>query len=149
MYYFLAKMSKQTIFPVKFQHLVLFTKDLIQSHRWYRKFFDLQFSAQNDKNGSAAMSILSQSMHFVSFGYYHHDLALCSRKGIMPDNTSILNYAMRLNDTTTLNDFITRLEKENITYKKGRLLQSAKTPDGLQAVCFKDPNGYWIEVLGR
>ncbi len=139
----------QKTFPVKLQHLVLFAKDLVISHKWYRKVFDLQFSAQNDPNGSAAMSILKQSMHFFSFGYYHHDIALCSRKGVMPDNTSLVNYAMRLNDTTTLEDFIARLEKENVAYKKGRLLKSAKTPDGLQAVCFKDPSGYWIEVLGR
>jgi len=139
----------QKTFPVKFQHLVLFTKDLIRSHKWYRKVFDLQFSAQNDPNGSAAMSILKQSMHFFSFGYYHHDLALCTREGVMPDNTSIVNYAMRLRDNTTIKDFIARLEKENISYKNDRLLKSAKTPEGLKAVCFKDPNGYWIEVIGK
>lgn len=139
----------QKTFPIKFQHLVIYTKDLIQSHRWYRKLFNLQFSAQNDPDGSAAMSVTSQSMHFFSFGFYHHDLALVSRKGVMPDNTSILNYAMRLRDNVSLSAFTKRLEKENIPYRQGRLLKSAKTPDGLQAVCFKDPNGYWIEVLGR
>ncbi len=142
-------MKIQKTFPTKFQHLVLFTKDLVKSHKWYRRLFNLQFSAQNDPNGSAAMSVLKQSMHFFSFGYYHHDLALCERKGIMPDNTSIVNYAMRLRDNTTLAEFITRLEKENIPYKKERILKSARTPDGLQAVSFKDPNGYWIEVLGK
>jgi len=139
----------QQTFPVKFQHLVLYTKDLIKSHKWYRQLFNLQFSAQNDPNGSAAMSVITQRMHFFSFGYYHHDLALCDRKGVVPDNTSILNYAMRLRDNTTIEDFITRLETEKIPYKKGRLLQSSKIPDGLHAVCFKDPNGYWIEVLGK
>ncbi len=139
----------QKTFPVKFQHLVIYAKDLIQSHKWYRKVFDLQFSAQNDPDGSAAMSVIQQSMHFFSFGHYHHDLAFCSRKGVHPDNTSIVNYAMRLRENTTITDFKNRLEKENIPYRKGRLLKSAKTPDGLQAVCFKDPNGYWIEVLGE
>ena len=139
----------QKTFPVKFQHLVLYTKDLVKSHRWYRKIFDLQFSAQNDQNGSAAMAILNQSMHFFSFGYYHHDIALCTRKGVMPDNTSMVNYAMRLRDTTTIADFISRLEKDNIVYREGRLLKSAKIPDGLQAICFKDPNEYWIEILGK
>lgn len=139
----------QKTFPVKFQHLVLYAKDLIQSHKWYRKVFDLQFSAQNDPGGSAAMSVIQQSMHFFSFGYYHHDLAFCSRKGVHPDNTSIVNYAMRLRENTTITDFIARLEKENIPYRKGRLLKSAKTPEDLQAVCFKDPNGYWIEILGK
>lgn len=139
----------QKTFPLKFQHLVLFTKDLLESHQWYRKLFNLQFSAQNDPDGSAAMSVMTQSMHFFSFGYYHHDLALCARKGIMPDNTSMINYAMRLRDNTTLAEFITRLEKDNIPYRKGRILKSAKIPEGLQALSFKDPNGYWIEIFGK
>ena len=139
----------QKTFPVKFQHLVLFAKDLVQSHKWYRKIFNLQFSAQNDPNGSAAMSVIQQSMHFFSFGYYHHDLALCSRKGVYPDNTSLLNYTMRLRDSVSMEDFMARLKSQNIEYKEGRLLKSAKTPDGLKAVCFKDPNGYWIEVIGK
>jgi len=135
--------------PVKLQHLVLYTKDIVVSHRWYRKLFELQFSAQNDPDGSAAMSIISQSMHFFSFGHYHHDMAFCTRKGIKPDNTSLLNYAVRLNDSTSIEDFIVRLETLNIPYQKGRLLKSAKTPVGLEAISIKDPNGYWIEVLGK
>ncbi len=141
--------TNQKTFPIKFQHLVLYTKDLVQSHRWYRKLFDLQFSAQNDPNGSAAMRLIKQSMHFFSFGHYHHDLALITRKGIQPDNKSLLNYSMRLRETTSMEDFIKRLENQQITYKEGRLLQSAKIPKGERAVSFKDPNGYWIEVLGK
>ena len=139
----------QKTFPVKFQHLVLFTKDLIESHRWYRKLFNLQFSAQNDPNGSAAMSALEQSMHFFSFGFYHHDLALCTRKGIKPDNTSFVNYAMQLKESTTLDNFIKKLAHENIPYRNGRILKSAKIPVGFRAVSFKDPNGYWVEIFGK
>ena len=102
----------QKAFPIKFQHLVLYAKNLFQFPQWYHKVFDLQFSAQNDSNGSVVMSVIQQSMHFFSFGYYHHDLALCSRKGVHPDNSSIVNYAIRLRDNTTMADFITRLEKE-------------------------------------
>lgn len=139
----------QNTFPTKFQHLVLFAKDLVQSHQWYRKVFDLQFSAQNDPDGSAAMNAISQSMHFFSFGYYHHDLALCKRRRVKPDNTSIVNYAMRLRDSTTIADFSARLMEQKVSYKHGRVLKSAKIPDGLQAISFKDPNGYWIEVIGK
>jgi catechol-2,3-dioxygenase len=141
--------NSQKTFPIKFQHLVLYTKDLIQSHRWYRKLFNLQFSAQNDPSGSAAMRLIKQQMHFFSFGHYHHDLALITRKGIQPDNKSMLNYSMRLRDHTSMTTFIKRLKDQHIHYKEGRLLKSAKTPAGLRAVCFKDPNGYWIEVFGK
>lgn len=67
----------------------------------------------------------------------------------MPDNTSMVNYAMRLRDNTIIADFIARLRKKNVSYKNGRLLKSAKIPDGLTAICFKDPNGYRIEVFGK
>lgn len=139
----------QKTLPVKFQHLVLFTKDLVASHKWYRKLFELQFSAKNHPDSSAAMRVMNQTMHFFSFGYYHHDLAFCSRKGVMPDNTSMVNYAMTLRDDTSMSDFIARLEKNGIAYKEGRLLKSAKIPENFKAVHFKDPNGYWIEIFGK
>ncbi|MFK7979990.1 MAG: VOC family protein [Saprospiraceae bacterium] len=139
----------QTIFPVKFQHLVVFVKDLVESHRWYRKLFKLQFSAQNDPNGSAIQAVSNQYMHFFSFGYYHHDMCFVVKPGIIPDNSSMLNYAVRLRDEISIADFIKILDKEKVTNKKGRLLKSAKSPDNLQAVTIKDPNGYWVEVLGK
>ena len=142
-------MNKESTLPVKLQHLVMYTKDLVTSHRWYRNLFNLQFSAQNDPDGSALMSLAEQTMHFFSFGHYHHDLAFASKKGVMPDNTSFLNYTMRLRDHVPMDDFIKRLEQQDITYRRGRLLQSAKTPEGLQAICFKDPNGYWVEIVGK
>jgi len=135
--------------PTKFQHIVIYVKDLVQSHRWYRSVFNLQFSAKNHPDSSAAMKVITQTMHFFSFGYYHHDLALVHRKGITPDNTSLLHYTLRLQDSETIARFTERLDNQNIPYRKGRLLHSAKTPDGLQAVYFEDPNGYWIEVLGK
>lgn len=138
---------KQTL-PVKFQHLVMYTKDLVTCHQWYRNLFKLQFSAQNDPDGSALMSLAAQSMHFFSFGHYHHDLAFAKKKDVTPDNTSFLNFSMRLRGDVSLADFIKRLEDYKVTYKHGRLLQSARTPEGLQAVCFQDPNGYWVEIFG-
>ena len=137
------------IYPAKLQHLVIFTKDLEQSHQWYKRLFGLQFSAKNHPDSSAAMRLIKQTMHFFSFGFYHHDLALVSREGVQPDNTSLLNYAVRLKEGVTLTDFVKRLEEANISYRSGRLLKSANLPEGYQAVCFKDPNGYWIEILGK
>jgi len=135
--------------PVKLQHLVLYVKDIMVSHNWYRNLFGLQFSAQNDPNGSAAMSVISQSMHFFSFGHYHHDLAFCTRKGVMPDNTSLLNYAVRLSEDTTISEFINRLEEHSIQYEEGRLLKSARVPSGHKVIRLIDPNGYWVEVIGK
>lgn len=139
----------QTIFPEKLQHLVIFTKDLIACHRWYRKLFKLQFSALNEPNGSALQTLNKQHMHFFSFGYYHHDICFVEKPEVTPDNTSILNFAVRLRDHTTVSDFIKILDKEQVPFKKGRLLASARTPDNLQAVTIKDPNGYWVEVFGQ
>ena len=40
------------------------------------RLFDLQFSALNHPDSSAAMRLSRQEMHFFSFGFYHHDLCL-------------------------------------------------------------------------
>lgn len=139
--------SKRKV-PTKFQHLVLFTSDLAASSKWYQKIFRLQFSAKNHPDSSAAMRLSEQTMYFYSFGYYHHDLAFAAKKGVRPDNTSLLYFSMRLKQTESLADLKTRLEKEQIAYRKGRILQSANIPANTQAIHFLDPvNQYWIEIL--
>lgn len=134
--------------PTKFQHLVLFTSDIVASSEWYQKIFKLQFSAKNHPDSSAAMRLSEQTMYFYSFGYYHHDLAFAAKKRVHPDNTSMLYFSMRLKESENLADLKTRLKKEQIAYKEGRILKSAKTPTNKQAIHFLDPvNKYWIEIL--
>ena len=132
----------------KFQHLVLYTSDIVATSKWYQKIFKLQFSAKNHFDSSAAMRVLNQTMYFYSFGYYHHDLAFASRPDVKPDNTSMLYYSMRLKDTENLADLKKRLAEEEIEVHEGRVLKSAKTPADNQAIHFLDPiNKFWIEIL--
>ena len=52
----------------KFQHHVFYVNDLQRSKDFYMQLFDLQFSALNHPDSSAAMRMSQQEMHFFSFG---------------------------------------------------------------------------------
>jgi len=139
--------SKRKV-PTKFQHLVLYTSDLEKSSKWYQKLFQLQFSAKNHPDSSAAMRLINQTMYFYSFGYYHHDFALVARPDVTPDNTSMLYFSMRLKETEKLEDFKRRLTKEGIPFKEGRILATSKRNGDTQVIHFLDSvNQYWIEVI--
>jgi len=134
--------------PTKFQHVVLFTNDIISSSKWYQKIFKLQFSAKNHPDSSAAMRISKQIMHFYSFGHYHHDLAFAQKVGVQPDNTSLLYFTMRLKKGEHMEELKNRLGQEQINYYEGRILKSAKRIKNNSAIHFVDPiNHYWIEIL--
>lgn len=134
--------------PTKFQHLVLYTKDHQATVEWYQKIFRLQFSAKNHPDSSAAMRVIKQIMYFYSFGYYHHDLAFVTRKGVKPDNTSMLYFSLRLKSNASLEKLKTRLSEEGVSFHAGRILKSSKTAPGNQSIYFQDPiNHYWIEIL--
>ncbi|HEY3621436.1 MAG TPA: VOC family protein, partial [Roseiarcus sp.] len=57
----------------KLQHHVIYVDDLERSAAFYTKLFDLQFSALNHPDSSAAMRLARQQMRFFSFGFHHHD----------------------------------------------------------------------------
>ncbi|MEO1435651.1 MAG: VOC family protein [Bacteroidota bacterium] len=134
--------------PSKFQHLVLFTKDHEQSARWYQRVFNLQWSARNHPDSSAAMRIIKQTMYFFSFGYYHHDLALVSRPDVTPDNSSLLYFSLQLKPEVSIEAFRARLRAEGIDVQPGPVLASAQAKDARTTIHFQDPiNQYWIEVI--
>ena len=78
----------------KFQHHVFYVEDLKRSKEFYIQLFDLQFSALNHPDSSAAMRISQQEMHFFSFGFYHHDLCMVKHHKLTMDNNSMLHYTM-------------------------------------------------------
>ena len=133
----------------KFQHLVFYVKNIAATEAFYKRVFRLNFSAANNPNTSALQRIAGQSMSFYSFGHYHHDLAFCENKDLKPQTDDILHYAVQLKEGKTVDSLIVSLEQEGVRYRRGRLLQSARTPEGYQAVCLQDPDGRWIEVIGK
>ncbi|MEM6724506.1 MAG: VOC family protein [Bacteroidota bacterium] len=134
--------------PSKFQHLVLFTKDHAKSAEWYQKIFQLQWSARNHPDSSAAMRVMNQTMYFYSFGYYHHDLALVTRPDVVPDNSSMLYFSFQLKASASIDELQARLTSEGISVHTGRLLKSAQQDANRQVIHFQDPiNQFWIEVI--
>jgi len=140
--------TDQRVLPSKLQHLVLFTHNLEGTSQWYQDIFNVQFSAKNHPDSSAAMRLLKQTMHFYSFGYYHHDLAFAYRPDVKPDQSSMLYYSMIVRTSSGLDILKDNLVKNKIPYNKGRVLASALTDQYSSAIHFKDPiNNFWIEIL--
>jgi 2-keto-4-pentenoate hydratase/2-oxohepta-3-ene-1,7-dioic acid hydratase in catechol pathway/catechol 2,3-dioxygenase-like lactoylglutathione lyase family enzyme len=133
----------------KLQHLVIYVDDLARSQEFYTKLFDLQFSALNHPDSSAAMRLAKQEMHFFSFGHYHHDLCLVKHHRLKMDNRSMMHYSMVARDDHMFDTVVDRLRQMNVPYREGRLLLSARVEPGSRAVCFQDPNNHWIEMLSR
>ena len=62
------------------------------------KLFDLQFSALNHPDSSAAMRLSHQEMHFFSFGFYHHDICLVKHHKLKMDNGSMMHFSLVARD---------------------------------------------------
>ena len=62
------------------------------------RLFDLQFSALNHPDSSAAMRLSHQEMHFFSFGFYHHDICLVKHHKLKMDNGSMMHFSLVARD---------------------------------------------------
>lgn len=131
----------------KFQHHVFYVEDLKRSKDFYMQLFDLQFSALNHPDSSAAMRMSHQEMHFFSFGFYHHDLCMVKHHKLKMDNHSMLHYTMAALDKTVFDQILGRAKALNITCREGRMLASAEMKETWQAFNFQDPDNHWIEII--
>ena len=131
----------------KFQHHVFYVEDLKRSKDFYMQLFDLQFSALNHPDSSAAMRMSHQEMHFFSFGFYHHDLCLVKHHKLKMDNESMLHYTMQARDQTIFQQIAQRAEEMKIPLRKGRILASAVMEESWSAFHFQDPDKHWIEII--
>ncbi len=131
----------------KFQHHVFYVEDLKRSKDFYMQLFDLQFSALNHPDSSAAMRVSQQEMHFFSFGFYHHDICMVKHHKLKMDNDAMLHYTMVVHDQTVLSQMLQRAHEMNIPYRKGRVLASAEMKEKWEAIHFQDPDHHWIEII--
>ena len=135
------------IAAAKLQHHVIYVSDLQRSKDFYVKLFDLQFSALNHPNSSAAMRLSNQQMHFFSFGFYHHDLCLVRHHKLQMDNNSMLHFTLVARDKAAFDGIRARAAAMGIPVRDGRLIASAKTLPGQPALCLQDPDHHWIEII--
>jgi len=131
----------------KFQHHVFYVEDLKRSKDFYMQLFDLQFSALNHPDSSAAMRMSKQEMHFFSFGFYHHDVCMVKHHKLKMDNDSMLHYTMVAHDQTVFKNIMQRAQEMGITYREGRMLASAEMKSTWKAFCFQDPDKHWVEII--
>jgi predicted enzyme related to lactoylglutathione lyase len=131
----------------KFQHHVFYVNDLERSKSFYMDLFDLQFSALNHPNSSAAMKLSKQEMHFFSFGFYHHDICMVKHHKLQMDNESMMHYSMVVNDLNAYKKINTKAAEKGIQLKSGRMLVSANMQEQWEAFCFQDPDNHWIEII--
>src|SRR5579872_1552113 len=114
--------AEERIIAAKLQHHVIYVSDLRRSKDFYMKLFDLQFSALNHPDSSAAMRLSNQEMHFFSFGFYHHDLCLVKHHMLKMDNNSMLHFALVARDRAAFDGIRARAVGMGIPVRDGRLI---------------------------
>jgi len=132
----------------KLQHHVIYVDDLAKSKDFYINLFDLQLSALNHPDSSAAMRLSKQEMHFFSFGFYHHDICLVKHHKLKMDNGSMLHFCLVARDAAAFDDIRQRAARMALPQREGRMLASAKILAGQRAFCVQDPNFHWLEIIG-
>lgn len=130
----------------KLQHHVFYVRDLARSKAFYMQLLDLQFSALNHPDSSAAMRLSKQEMHFFSFGYYHHDICLVKHHKLTPDNGSMLHFTLNARDRAAFDGIRDRARQMGSRVREGRFIASARK-DGISAFALQDPDGHWLEIL--
>jgi predicted enzyme related to lactoylglutathione lyase len=135
------------IAAAKLQHHVIYVEDLAKSKDFYMKLFDLQFSALNHPDSSAAMRLSQQEMHFFSFGFYHHDICLVKHHKLKMDNGSMMHFSLVARDADAFDAIRRRATEMGVGMREGRLIASARTSPGQRAFCLQDPNRHWIEII--
>ncbi|MBB4230590.1 VOC family protein [Rhizobium mongolense] len=139
-------MNAPTRIPVtNLQHHVFYVTDLERSKAFYIKLFDLQFSALNHPDSSAAMRLSQQEMHFFSFGFYHHDICLVKHHKLKMDNNSMLHFTLAVKDAEAIDDVKRRAREMGLPIREGRMLASARPASS--AFCLRDPDKHWIEII--
>jgi catechol 2,3-dioxygenase-like lactoylglutathione lyase family enzyme len=139
--------AEERIIAAKLQHHVIYVSDLRRSKEFYMKLFDLQFSALNHPDSSAAMRLANMEMHFFSFGFYHHDICLVKHHKLTMDNGSMLHFSLVARDGQAFEAIRRRAEEMGATIRDGRLIGSARQAPGQRAFCVQDPDNHWIEIL--
>ncbi|MDO5633051.1 MAG: fumarylacetoacetate hydrolase family protein [Paracoccus sp. (in: a-proteobacteria)] len=133
------------VVATKLQHHVFYVSDLERSKAFYTRLLDLQFSALNHPDSSAAMRLSHQQMHFFSFGHYHHDLCLVKHHRLTPDNGSMLSFTVIARDDAAFQKIRAQADAMALDIREGRLLKSALPATAAFSVA--DPDGHIIEIL--
>jgi catechol 2,3-dioxygenase-like lactoylglutathione lyase family enzyme len=131
--------------PARLQHAVYYVRDLERSQQFYQDIFDLQFSARNHQDSSAAMRIAGQNMRFFSFGEMHHDICFVLNPSVRVDNEAWLGFTVALRPGQPLAEIEQRLNSRRVAFTRGRVLPVAS--DTRNALFFRDPDGHLVEVV--
>lgn len=129
----------------KLQHHVIYVNDLEELLSFYTKLFNLQVSARNHPDSSAAMRLANMEMRFFSFGHYHHDICFVKHGKLKQDNGSMLSFALVARGGATFDALRARASQMGVAIREGRLLKSAKFAG--RAFWLQDPNNHVVEVL--
>ena len=138
---------KERKVAAKLQHHVIYVDDLERSAAFYTKLFDLQFSALNHPDSSAAMRLARQQMRFFSFGLHHHDICLVKHLKLKMDNGSMMHFALAVRDADAFDAIRRRAADMGVEAREGRLIASAGLKPGSRAFHLRDPNNHWIEII--
>jgi 2-keto-4-pentenoate hydratase/2-oxohepta-3-ene-1,7-dioic acid hydratase in catechol pathway/catechol 2,3-dioxygenase-like lactoylglutathione lyase family enzyme len=132
--------------PARFQHAVFYVRNLELSQAFYQDIFDVQFSARNHPDSSAAMRLVGHTMMFFSFGHYHHDICFVQNPGIAVDNEEWLHFTVRARTRPAFEAIRDRASARGLKVTAGRVLP-IYGGGAEEALHFRDPDGHVVEVI--
>ena len=128
---------------------MIYVSDLQRSTDFYTKLFDLQFSALNHPDSSAAMRLAHMEMHFFSFGFYHHDICLVKHHKLKMDNGSMLHFSLVARDRTAFDLLSGQRAKGTRDSDARRAPDRLRQKPSLEGVhsASRTPDRHWIEII--
>ncbi|MEJ7737505.1 MAG: VOC family protein [Chitinophagaceae bacterium] len=130
---FIVKVSGQKKGPV-LNHIALYVVDLQKSTRFYKEIVQIDTIPEPFKDGKHT---------WFSIGQGHLHLIEGAKAIVNREKDTHICFSV-----VSLEEFIARLEKNNIWYTNWK--GDGKTPtlraDGVKQIYLKDPDGYWIEI---
>ena len=142
-----AHVSPQQIAAAKLQHHVIYVDDLAQSKDFYMKLFDLQFSALNHPDSSAAMRTLSSGNALLQLRILSS--RHLRREASQAEDGQRLDAAFLLvaRDAAAFDGIRRRANEMGVPTREGRMIASAKAASGQRTFCVQDPDRHWVEII--
>lgn len=137
-------------------HVAVFVSDLARSRTFYEDVLGMRHSETHRPGDHPMLDNFNESICFLSFGEYHHDVVLVHQSdedgNTMPvEGHTLMHLAFALDADTTTAAFADHLREQGVEPMYGPIRhESTEDGDGTWggnvSVYFEDPDGHLLEA---